>query len=699
MVKNTNIRVSESKDTENKPDKTTLELLTTTKETKDIITKNLPKQNDLLQDILKALKNSSKANDKKNVSNLDEEIKRLKLEEIKSRIQKIKQSQTPKNDKKPTPNDESEKKYDPKLDGPYNDKQGGPYSSTLLSIMTGGIINPAVANMLGMDKMLKKVGNALISAPAKAINTIQNRYSDSNNTDENTNDSNEQSNSNNRIDRDVGHTNNKTQKIIKHKIGGISDIKDEDSKDTSDKKRKTSAVDRAEDAPVINRLDSIIGILNKKKESNVKTEPKEEKESLISKIFGIMKNVASAGISFLGTLLSGVKQLVVFGLVIKGIQAAVGLLNLFKSTFNGLINSIKTVTSGIKALLAKLGLGSKVAFSATPATGIKNATKNVDKKGIKAANDNVNKPNTSSSAKDAAGTSKNAAKAQAKATKTASKASKAGKLTKAAGKLGKVAKVGGKLAAPIAVVQGAMDAGATTRDLMNYGLEGTRQLYEQEAKDASTVDNLLNLLNPMKYAYSIQELTYRGMEKLFGTKDQRAYEKHRNETYDAIMKKIDEMYNDPRYRNEDNLFDLNKVDAKDRGAAFDYLVQLIEQTGSNPYDPLNSGTLTGDYIADRQNYDRFYNRRMYERATNANIKNLAQSYMIESEPKMSEETYMATIRNEQDQARMNQLTNTINNNNSNTTTNNAPVTVNNNVSMLKEYNAYNSGPAANTLGY
>ena len=697
MVKNTNIRVSESKDTENKPDKTTLELLTTTKETKDIITKNLPKQNDLLQDILKSLKNSSKANDKKNVNNLDEEIKRLKLEEVKLRVQKIKQAQTPKNDKKSTPDDEFEKKYNPKLDGPYNDQQGGPYSSTLLSIMTGGIINPAVANMLGMDKMLKKAGNALISAPAKAVDAIQNRYSDSNNTDKNTNDSNEQSNSNNNIDQDVGHTSNKTQKIIKHKIGGISNIKDEDSKDTSDKKRKTSAVDRAEDAPVINRLDSIIGILKKKKDSNVKTEPKEEKESLISKIFGILKNVASAGISFLGTLLSGVKQLVIFGLVIKGIQAAISLINLFKSTFNGLINSIKTVTSGIKALLAKLGLGSKVAFSATPA--IKNAAKNVDKKGIKAANDNVNKPNTSSSAKDTAGTSKNAAKAQAKATKTASKASKAGKLTKAAGKLGKVAKVGGKLAAPVAVIQGAMDAGATTRDLMNYGLEGTRQLYEQEARDASTIDNLLNLLNPMKYAYSIQELTYRGMEKLFGTKDQRAYEKHRNETYDAIMKKIDEMYNDPRYRNEDNLFDLNKVDAKDRGAAFDYLVQLIEQTGGNPYDPLNSGTLTGDYIADRQNYDRFYNRRMYERATNANIKNLAQSYMIESEPKMSEETYMATIRNEQDQARMNQLTNTINNNNSNTTTNNAPVTVNNNVSMLKEYNAYNSGPAANTLGY
>lgn len=699
MVKNTNIRVSESKDTENKPDKTTLELLTTTKETKDIITKNLPKQNDLLQDILKSLKNSSKTSDKKSVNNLDEEIKRLKLEEVKLRVQKIKQSQIPKNDKKSTPDDEFEKKYNPKLDGPYNDQQGGPYSSTLLSIMTGGIINPAVANMLGMDKMLKKVGNALISAPAKAVDAIQNRYSDSNNTDKNTNDSNEQSNSNNNINQDVGHTNNKTQKIIKHKIGGISNIKDEDSKDTSDKKRKTSAVDRAEDAPVISRLDSIIGILKKKKDSNVKTEPKEEKESLISKIFGILKNVASAGISFLGTLLSGVKQLVVFGLVIKGIQAAVGLLNLFKSTFNGLINSIRTVTSGIKALLAKLGLGSKAAGAAEKAAGIKNAAKNVDKKGIKAANDNINKPNASSSAKDAAGTSKNAAKAQAKATKTASKASKAGKLTKAAGKLGKVAKVGGKLAAPVAVVQGAIDAGATTRDLMNYGLEGTRQLYEQEARDASTVDNLLNLLNPMKYAYSIQELTYRGMEKLFGTKDQRAYEKHRNETYDAIMKKIDEMYNDPRYRNEDNLFDLNKVDAKDRGAAFDYLVQLIEQTGGNPYDPLNSGTLTGDYIADRQNYDRFYNRRMYERATNANIKNLAQSYMIESEPKMSEETYMATIRNEQDQARMNQLTNTINNNNSNTTTNNAPVTVNNNVSMLKEYNAYNSGPAANTLGY
>ena len=699
MVKNTNIRVSESKDTENKPDKTTLELLTTTKETKDIITKNLPKQNDLLQDILKSLKNSSKTGDKKSVNNLDEEIKRLKLEEVKLRVQKIKQSQIPKNDKKSTPDDEFEKKYNPKLDGPYNDQQGGPYSSTLLSIMTGGIINPAVANMLGMDKMLKKVGNALISAPAKAVDAIQNRYSDSNNTDKNTNNSNEQSNLNNNINRDVGHTSNKTQKIIKHKIGGISNIKDEDSKDTSDKKRKTSAVDRAEDAPVISRLDSIIGILKKKKDSNVKTEPKEEKESLISKIFGILKNVASAGISFLGTLLSGVKQLVVFGLVIKGIQAAVGLLNLFKSTFNGLINGIRTVTSGIKALLAKLGLGSKAASAAGKAAGVKNAAKNVDKKGIKAANDNINKPNASSSAKDAAGTSKNAAKAQAKATKTASKASKAGKLTKAAGKLGKVAKIGGKIAAPVAVIQSAMDAGATTRDLMNYGLEGTRQLYEQEARDASTIDNLLNLLNPMKYAYSIQELTYRGMEKLFGTKDQRAYEKHRNETYDAIMKKIDEMYNDPRYRNEDNLFDLNKVDAKDRGAAFDYLVQLIEQTGGNPYDPLNSGTLTGDYIADRQNYDRFYNRRMYERATNANIKNLAQSYMIESEPKMSEETYMATIRNEQDQARMNQLTNTINNNNSNTTTNNAPVTVNNNVSMLKEYNAYNSGPAANTLGY
>lgn len=699
MVKNTNIRVSESKDTENKPDKTTLELLTTTKETKDIITKNLPKQNDLLQDILKSLKNSSKTNDKKKVSNLDEEIKRLKLEEIKLRIQKTKQAQIPKNDKKFELNNESEKKYDPKLDGPYNDKQGGPYSSTLLSIMTGGIINPAVANMLGMDKMLKKVSNALISAPAKAVNAIQNGYSDSNNTDENTNDSNKQSNSNNNINRDVGYTKNKTQKIIKHKIGGISDIKDEDTKDTSDKKRKTSAVDRAENAPVISRLDSIIGILNKKKDSNVKTEPKEEKESLISKIFGIMKNVASAGISFLGTLLSGVKQLVVFGLVIKGIQAAVGLINLFKSTFNGLINGIQAVTSGIKALLAKLGLGSKAASAAEKAAGIKNAAKNVDKKGIKAANDNINKPNASSSAKDAAGTSKNAAKAQAKATKTASKASKAGKLTKAAGKLGKVAKVGGKLAAPVAVIQGAMDAGATTRDLMNYGLEGTGQLYEQEARDASILDNVLNLLNPMKYAYSIQELTYRGMEKLFGTKDQRAYEKHRDETYDAIMKKIDALYNDPRYRNEDNLFDLNKVDAKDRGAAFDYLVQLIEQTGGNPYDPLNSGTLTGDYIADRQNYDRFYNRRMYERATDTNIKNLAHSYMIESEPKMSEETYMATVRNEQDQARMNQLTNTINNNNSNTTTNNAPVTVNNNVSMLKEYNAYNSGPAANTLGY
>lgn len=699
MVKNTNIRVSESKDTENKPDKTTLELLTTTKETKDIITKNLPKQNDLLQDILKSLKNSSKTNDKKKVSNLDEEIKRLKLEEVKLRIQKIKQAQTPKNDKKFELDNEPKKKYDPKLDGPYNDKQGGPYSSTLLSIMTGGIINPAVANMLGMDKMLKKVGNALISAPAKAVNAIQNGYSNSNNTDENTNDSNKQSNSKNNINQDVGYTKNKTQKIIKHKIGGISDIKDEDTKDTSDKKRKTSAVDRAEDAPVISRLDSIIGILNKKKDSNVKTEPKEEKESLISKIFGIMKNVASTGISFLGTLLSGVKQLIIFGLVIKGVQAAINLINLFKSTFNGLIDGIKSVMSGIKSLLAKFGLGSKAADVAEKAAGVKDAAKKVDKKGIKAANDNINKPNASNSAKNAAGTSKNAAKTQAKAAKTANKVSKASKLTKAAGKLGKVARIGGKIAAPIAVVQGAIDAGATTSDLMNYGLEGTRQLYEQEARDASTLDNVLNLLNPMKYAYSIQELTYRGMEKLFGTKDQRAYEKHRDETYDAIMKKIDALYDDPRYRNEDNLFDLNKVDAKDRGAAFDYLVQLIEQTGGNPYDPLNSGTLTGDYIADRQNYDKFYNRRMYERATDANIKNLAHSYMIESEPKMSEETYMATVRNEQDQARMNQLTNTINNNNSNTTTNNAPVTVNNNVSMLKEYNAYNSGPAANTLGY
>lgn len=671
MVKNTNIRVSESK-IENKSDKSFTELLEITKETNNAISKILPAQNQALQEILKELK-VQKITKQTSSKHIDEEIKRIKLEEAKLRLQKLKDAtQTKNTSNKPFNNDSLYKKPSSGRSGPYNDSHGDPYSSTLLSIMTGGLINPAVANILGLDKLLKKGVNKVFNGWDNARQAIRNPNTFSTEDDDINNNIKNTSEKQKSIPGKA--INDPNRKLKNDKLDGINANTKNVNDNVSTKQRKSSAIEKAENAPITSRLDKIIGLLGGKNKTTNKAPKEKDKESLISKIFGIFKGILSGGMLLLGGILGGVKKLILVGLTIKAVQAAMGLVNMIKTAFGTILAAAEKIINAAKGLFGK--------STPTPKPKAENNSKSKNK--TKTNTKNINKTNTNSSAVN--NITKNSTNA-AKTVNTTSKISKIGKATKALGR------TAGKVMAPIAVANMYSDAKATVKDISQYGFFNTGEMYEQEARNASVEDNLLNLLNPMKFAYNIEALTAKGLTKLFGSKK----EVKAQEDYARVMKKIDAFYDNPEYKDENGLFDLTKVDPKDRGMAFDYLVDLIKKVGGDPKNSVDSATLTNDYIMNRSNFNSFYNNRMANNTPSAINTQNKQRYSIQTDPKMSEETYLSTVRNQREQNQLNQLTNTINNNISNNTTTSSPTVVNNNVNMMKDFNVYNSGPAANTL--
>ena len=99
------------------------------------------------------------------------------------------------------------------------------------------------------------------------------------------------------------------------------------------------------------------------------------------------------------------------------------------------------------------------------------------------------------------------------------KGGKAGKLGKFAGKAGKMAgkvgRIGGKLVAPMAL---AYDAYSGIRDVSENGFIGTGEMYTNEMKQESLFENALSALNPMKYAFAIEEITTKLLNK-YGWKE------------------------------------------------------------------------------------------------------------------------------------------------------------------------------------
>lgn len=99
------------------------------------------------------------------------------------------------------------------------------------------------------------------------------------------------------------------------------------------------------------------------------------------------------------------------------------------------------------------------------------------------------------------------------------KGGKAGKLGKFAGKAGKMAgkvgRIGGKLVAPMAL---AYDAYSGIRDVSENKFIGTGEMYTNEMKQESLFENALSALNPMKYAFAIEEMTTKLLNK-YGWKE------------------------------------------------------------------------------------------------------------------------------------------------------------------------------------
>lgn len=99
------------------------------------------------------------------------------------------------------------------------------------------------------------------------------------------------------------------------------------------------------------------------------------------------------------------------------------------------------------------------------------------------------------------------------------KGGKAGKLGKFAGKAGKMAgkvgRIGGKLVAPMVL---AYDAYSGIRDVSENGFIGTGEMYTNEMKQESLFENALSALNPMKYAFAIEEMTTKLLNK-YGWKE------------------------------------------------------------------------------------------------------------------------------------------------------------------------------------
>ena len=99
------------------------------------------------------------------------------------------------------------------------------------------------------------------------------------------------------------------------------------------------------------------------------------------------------------------------------------------------------------------------------------------------------------------------------------KGGKAGKLGKFAGKAGKMAgkvgRIGGKLVAPMAL---AYDAYSGIRDVSENSFIGTGEMYTNEMKQESLFENALSALNPMKYAFAIEEMTTKLLNK-YGWKE------------------------------------------------------------------------------------------------------------------------------------------------------------------------------------
>ena len=80
---------------------------------------------------------------------------------------------------------------------------------------------------------------------------------------------------------------------------------------------------------------------------------------------------------------------------------------------------------------------------------------------------------------------------------------------------GKVGRIGGKLVAPMAL---AYDAYSGIRDVSENGFIGTGEMYTNEMKQESLFENALSALNPMKYAFAIEEMTTKLLNK-YGWKE------------------------------------------------------------------------------------------------------------------------------------------------------------------------------------
>lgn len=440
--------------------------------------------------------------------------------------------------------------------------------STLLSLLTGGLINPAIADAFmfqGPGKAIgegaNKAANFLTTKREKLIKEnekLSGKVSEDENSSQNT-----------------PTREGTTKKEVKPALNAAANQALLPNNDNYTDKSSMGAAEKSQTSPVLERLDRIATTLEAKNDNNPKNEAKSEGKGLFSKIFGVAK--AAFGIlakTGLGILKIGFKLLTllpVIGPILNMLKAGIqiipsliknGLLKVgpsvikalspigkaIKASFSKILTSIKngigkigpTISNAIQGMIdwvkEKIGKiwpfnkGNKPDTPEKPKGGTKNPNTNTNTKEPSKKGTNSSKNTTTTTANKTAKVNKTAklnnvtktstaAKTTAKATtKAATKAAtKTGLKTATRTGLRAGAKVLGKVAAPLGM---AIDAAFVGKDIYDAGgLGNYSKNIQEEAYGKSAGQNalgMINVLEPEKMLVNMEALMYKGLEKMFG---------------------------------------------------------------------------------------------------------------------------------------------------------------------------------------
>lgn len=154
-----------------------------------------------------------------------------------------------------------------------SEEKGGFAKSTLISMMTGGLLNPAVVNALGIDKLLFSPITALTRKMFRSKGDEK--------------------------DNSSGSSEGNSGSGLLGKFFGKKSLDSDE--------RTSSAVAQSKNDPVLQRLDTIINLL-KDGGGDEEYEEEEEGESLLSKAWGLIQTIFGFAKKGMQTVLSGLQK-------------------------------------------------------------------------------------------------------------------------------------------------------------------------------------------------------------------------------------------------------------------------------------------------------------------------------------------------------------------------------------------------------